>query len=262
MLAVGTRATVRACSPRGAPGSRPARCSAGLESHSTSISPQFAGSALCRFGADGYIDLMVRNFQYWHQGAMDLTQIGFFVTTLEAEAQLEIDLAQVRSPPWRACVALFLTPRAANPWVAADSLQSGSSQLADCARCGWCAQGACALDANNVIKLLTFDAVDTNRKAGHDATALNVHLPELVRDYAGGEYSLFFANCQARGPGPVQPSSWQAELLATGPLGLRACAEAQCAWRSTTAEEAESVSCVMPLGRRCKGASPSLGRLA
>lgn len=26
---------------------------------------------------------------------MDLTQIGLFVTTLEAEAQLEIDLAQV-----------------------------------------------------------------------------------------------------------------------------------------------------------------------
>lgn len=51
---------------------------------------------------------MVRNFQYWHQGAMDLTQIGFFVTTLEAEAQLEIDLAQVRLPPWRACVALVL----------------------------------------------------------------------------------------------------------------------------------------------------------
>lgn len=44
--------------------------------------------------------------------------------------------------------------------------------------------------------------MDTNRKAGHDATALNVHLPELVRDYAGGEYSLFFANCQARGSGP------------------------------------------------------------
>ncbi|KAK9830954.1 hypothetical protein WJX81_002346 [Elliptochloris bilobata] len=102
------------------------------------------------FGADGYIDLVIRNFQYWHQGAMDLTQTGIFVTTLEAEAQLEIDLAQ----------------------------------------------GACALDAQNVIKLLTFDAVDANRKAGHDATGLNVHLPELVRDYAGGEYSLFFADCQ------------------------------------------------------------------
>ena len=69
------------------------------------------------------------------------------------------------------------------------------------AKCGRSAQGACALDANNVIKLLTFDAVDANRKAGHDATALNVHLPEVVRDYAGGEYSLFFANCQARAPG-------------------------------------------------------------
>ena len=48
-----------------------------------------------------------------------------------------------------------------------------------------------------MVKLLTFDKVEANRKAGHDATALNVHLPEAVRDYAGGEFSLFFANCQA-----------------------------------------------------------------
>ena len=111
--------------------------------------------------------------------------------------------------------------------VAAYLLQSGSSQLADYARCVCCAQGACALDANNVIKLLTFDSVDTNRKAGHDATALNVHLPELVRDYAGGEYSLFFANCQARGPGPAA-QELQAELFAPGPWALSLRRSAAC----------------------------------
>ncbi len=49
----------------------------------------------CRFGSDGYIDIAVKDFNYWHKGSIDLTQIGFFVTTSEAEAQLEIDLAQV-----------------------------------------------------------------------------------------------------------------------------------------------------------------------
>ena len=50
----------------------------------------------CSFGADGYIDLTVKDFAYWHQGSIDLSQIGFFVTTSEAEAQLEVALSQVR----------------------------------------------------------------------------------------------------------------------------------------------------------------------
>lgn len=50
---------------------------------------------MCRFGSDGYIDIAVKDFNYWHKGSIDLSQIGFFVTTSEAEAQLEVDLAQV-----------------------------------------------------------------------------------------------------------------------------------------------------------------------
>lgn len=48
-----------------------------------------------RFGSDGYIDIAVKDFNYWHKGTIDLSKIGFFVTTSEAEAQLEVDLAQV-----------------------------------------------------------------------------------------------------------------------------------------------------------------------
>lgn len=56
----------------------------------------------CRFGADGYIDLTVKDFAYWHQGQIDLSQIGFFVTTSEAEAQLEVALSQVSKAPCQA----------------------------------------------------------------------------------------------------------------------------------------------------------------
>lgn len=48
-----------------------------------------------RFGADGYVDVSVSNFNSWHQGSIDLAKIGFFLTTSEAEAQLEVDLSQV-----------------------------------------------------------------------------------------------------------------------------------------------------------------------
>lgn len=47
------------------------------------------------FGADGYTDVSVKDFNSWHQGSIDLSKIGFFLTTSEAEAQLEVDLSQV-----------------------------------------------------------------------------------------------------------------------------------------------------------------------
>jgi len=48
-----------------------------------------------RFGADGYVDVSVKDFNSWHQGSIDPSKIGFFLTTSEAEAQLEVDLSQV-----------------------------------------------------------------------------------------------------------------------------------------------------------------------
>ena len=35
-------------------------------------------------------------YNSWHQGSIDLSKIGFFLTTSEAEAQLEVDLSQVQ----------------------------------------------------------------------------------------------------------------------------------------------------------------------
>ena len=51
-----------------------------------------------RFAADGYVDMSVKNFNSWHQGSIDPSKIGFFLTTSEAEAQLEVDLSQVLTP--------------------------------------------------------------------------------------------------------------------------------------------------------------------
>ncbi len=31
-----------------------------------------------RFGADGYVDMSVKNFNSWHQGSIDPSKIGFF----------------------------------------------------------------------------------------------------------------------------------------------------------------------------------------
>ncbi|KAK9816823.1 hypothetical protein WJX72_005424 [[Myrmecia] bisecta] len=56
----------------------------------------------------------------------------------------------------------------------------------------------CALDAENVVKLFTFDKVEEDRKAGKpEGTVFTGELKELITDYQGGEFSLFFVNCQA-----------------------------------------------------------------
>lgn len=57
-------------------------------------------------------------------------------------------------------------------------------------------QGTCAFEAENVIKLLTFDAVESNKAAGSELTQLSARLADLIKDYHGGEFSLFYANCQ------------------------------------------------------------------
>ncbi len=47
-----------------------------------------------------------------------------------------------------------------------------------------------------MIKLLTFDAVESNKAAGSELTQLSARLADLIKDYRGGEFSLFYANCQ------------------------------------------------------------------
>ena len=77
----------------------------------------------------------------------DFSRLGFFITTAEAETQLELDLQE----------------------------------------------GKCALDATDVtITLFTFDSVDPATHAVERGYPLN----DLIQDYEGGEFSLFFANCE------------------------------------------------------------------
>lgn len=58
------------------------------------------------------------------------------------------------------------------------------------------AQGTCALEAETVTKLLTLKQVEDNSKAGGNSTTLSETMANLVPGYHGGEWSLFFANCQ------------------------------------------------------------------
>ena len=46
------------------------------------------------------------------------------------------------------------------------------------------------------MKLLTLKQVEDNLMAGKNATVLSESMAKLVPEYEGGEWSLFFANCQ------------------------------------------------------------------
>jgi len=52
-------------------------------------------------------------------------------------------------------------------------------------------QDACPLDGDNLIVLFTLDNV------GENAVYENKHeLREMIQNYEGGEFSLFFTNCE------------------------------------------------------------------
>eukprot|EP00884_Botryococcus_braunii_P011998 jgi/Botrbrau1/2079/Bobra.0047s0041.1 len=57
-------------------------------------------------------------------------------------------------------------------------------------------QGTCALDANGAVTLLNFFDVVKNDERG-EPTIKKFPLAELVPDYKGGQYTLFFVNCLA-----------------------------------------------------------------
>ncbi len=48
-----------------------------------------------------------------------------------------------------------------------------------------CLQGTCAFEAQNVIKLLTFDQVEKEKAAGQASTDLSARLADLIQDYKG-----------------------------------------------------------------------------
>ena len=50
----------------------------------------------------------------------------------------------------------------------------------------WCfVQGTCAFEAQNVIKLLTFDQVEKEKAAGQASTDLSARLADMIQDYKG-----------------------------------------------------------------------------
>ncbi len=57
-----------------------------------------------------------------------------------------------------------------------------------------CLQGACPLDGENLIVLFTLDAVKWGTN-GREAYECKRELRDMVQNYHGGEFSLFFANC-------------------------------------------------------------------
>ena len=46
-------------------------------------------------------------------------------------------------------------------------------------------QGTCAFEAQNVIKLLTFDQVEKEKAAGQASTDLSARLADLIQNYKG-----------------------------------------------------------------------------
>lgn len=101
------------------------------------------------FGTEGHLDMTVSNLEL-HRSNVDTALQGFFITSTQAEAQLEVDLEQ----------------------------------------------GTCALEAETAIKLLTLKQVEQNAQEGQNSTSLSDTMTNLVPSYNGGEWSLFFANCQ------------------------------------------------------------------
>ena len=56
-----------------------------------------------------------------------------------------------------------------------------------------CAQGACPLDAENMVTLFTLDKIKAD-----EPFEFNNPLTDIVADYQGGEFSLYFANCESQ----------------------------------------------------------------
>jgi hypothetical protein len=54
-------------------------------------------------------------------------------------------------------------------------------------------QGECALDAENIVKLFTMDMVDQQKVEEY---VYEMALQDLIAEYQGGEFSIFFANCE------------------------------------------------------------------
>ena len=165
------------------------------------------------FGAGGYLDLTVSNLES-HRSNVDFSLLGFFITSSQVSQT-------VRSKPELCCSCVhrfwqqLISPHKqsqrcrltcllvqmsatehdlclpySSPYQDDFLLQAEAQLELDLA------QGTCALQAETVTKLLTLKQVEDNSKAGDNTTILSDTMANLVPGYTGGEWSLFFANCQ------------------------------------------------------------------
>ena len=103
----------------------------------------------------------------------DKRKLGFFITTAEAEAQLQ----QARDPRLHAARG----PAGGRPSVGAPTPPRAQDLES----------GGCVLDSKNVELLFTFNDMDLEKKDGA------YEYPGRIPPDQGGEYSLFFANCES-----------------------------------------------------------------
>ena len=84
-------------------------------------------------------------YNSWHQGSIDLSKIGFFLTTSEAEAQLEVDLSQVQQCPLHDISTTAVPPRPWSPMHELDGAHATEFHTRTSLRSRICAQALASL---------------------------------------------------------------------------------------------------------------------
>ena len=150
-----------------------------------------------RFSKAGHLELEVTDFQYFPEGRskenLDFTRLGFFISATQSETQLELDLAQVCQAPGLQRLTHICFP-ASRPMLT--PINSSCCIRGIIGLALQYLQGACGLEARGVVKLLTFDQVLSQQATEGNATSLKLALSELLPGFEGGEYALFFENCE------------------------------------------------------------------
>lgn len=120
---------------------------------------------------DRSLILMAEPFGFGQDGWINITVSNFALRQL-----YDVNKGRPVGRPNLDRLGFFITTAAMEPQLEVDLME-----------------GNCALDAENVaLTLMRFDELD----AKSNSINLGFRLSETVQDYAGGEFSLFFANCE------------------------------------------------------------------
>ena len=141
------------------------------------------------FGTEGHLDMTVSNLEL-HRSNVDAALQGFFITSTQVLTPQRL-YAKLLSFAGRSSQLLCgqCSPRLLHTVILL-IIQAEAQLEIDLE------QGTCALEAETAIKLLTLKQVEDNAKEGQNSTSLSDTMTNLVPSYNGGEWSLFFANCQ------------------------------------------------------------------